>query len=284
MSWLHKDCANISIEEIKNYERELRRVNGKRYYCEQCTDTRSDTMVADEEKLRILIKDIITDTLNPFKKVFEKELGELKRSVQHMSDCFDEQKTSVEKVMSEIKLLREENTKLKQRVEVLEEKINYQEQKERDNNVVVSGIPKQDHFDSAKKIMEQVFQTMQIQNVNIVDSYRLGKSENAPILVKLDDQDLKVRILKKSRELKGGFNVRGCGLNGSNNSIYINEDLTQQNQILLKKTRDFKRAKGHHSVYTRNGKIYLRLTGLEPAVRIRCENDLLRARSSSINV
>lgn len=36
MEWFHKDCANLSTEEINNYAKELKNPNGKRFLCSNC--------------------------------------------------------------------------------------------------------------------------------------------------------------------------------------------------------------------------------------------------------
>nr|CAI5818714.1 unnamed protein product [Callosobruchus analis] len=34
--WLHRVCANVSIDKIKNLDKELRLEKGKRFYCSIC--------------------------------------------------------------------------------------------------------------------------------------------------------------------------------------------------------------------------------------------------------
>lgn len=39
--WLHRDCANLTIEECDQFAKELKKTNGKRYYCIACTSPAS---------------------------------------------------------------------------------------------------------------------------------------------------------------------------------------------------------------------------------------------------
>ncbi|KAG5877961.1 hypothetical protein JTB14_015610 [Gonioctena quinquepunctata] len=39
LEWLHRDCAALAIEEVKQFSEELKDPNGKRYHCMLCTGT-----------------------------------------------------------------------------------------------------------------------------------------------------------------------------------------------------------------------------------------------------
>ena len=89
----------------------------------------------------------------------EQEMIDFRNSVTYVSNAFDEQKILFEKSVNEINSLKKENTSLKQRLDFLETKFEEQEQKEKTNNVVIVGVPKQNHPDTTK-IVSSIFSTL----------------------------------------------------------------------------------------------------------------------------
>lgn len=207
----------------------------------------------DERKLKSIVRDLFKEFFSPFKQSMQQEVNEIKNSVQYMSDKFEEQRNKMDEMLAEIKKLRDEKALLQQRVNLLERKMNTIEQKEKENNLVVVGIPKQNN--EPRISIEKVFQTMKVEltEEDIVDVYPINKNENALIIVKCKTYTIKEKIIKRIRELKG-IKISECGLDGGRKNIYFNDDLTQKNQILFKKVREFKKVKQYKSVFASNGK------------------------------
>lgn len=200
-------------------------------------------------------------------------MKELKKSVQYVSDAFDDQKKAIEDMLGEIKQLREENCSLKQRVETLENKLNSSEQKERERNLVVTGIPEQEGEpkNTIQKVMEAL--KVEINEEDILEVYPVNTKKDSPLIVKLKNTQIKHKIIKGVRMLKG-IKVRECGLTGENKNIFFNDDLTKQNQYLFKKTREYKKMKNLSAAYVVNGKIYLKVRDSDSPIRIKSESDL----------
>lgn len=227
----------------------------------------------DETKMRNIIKEVFAESFASFKKIIESEMKELRTSVQYMSDAFDDNKLATEEVVNEIRRLRQENVCLQKKVQLLENKINYQEQKEKQNNLIIVGVPKQP--DDIKKTVSKITVALQVTKAeeNITETFRIGKKEDGPIMVKFKNHEIKYEIIKNIRKTKG-LKVSECGLLGKNNNIYLNEDLTQNNQMLYKKAREVKKQKKFKSVYCSHGKIYVRKNDQDPPFRIYSEDDL----------
>lgn len=204
----------------------------------------------------------------------ERDFAELKRSVQYISDSFDEQKVIIEKLVLETKQLNEENKHIKGKVRELETKINDIEQREREKNLIINGIPKQENS-NATEIVFQIAGSMNIhlERDSVCEAYRLGKREDAPLLVKLRTQEEKLLFLKKIKESKG-LKTETCGFKGENGKIYINDDLTMQNQKLFKMAMEYKRLQKFYSVFTRHGRIFLKKSQAGDPIRIHTEEDL----------
>lgn len=193
-----------------------------------------------------------------------------------MSNAFDEQKLALEKAMGEMKVIRKENESLKQQLQLLEAKFEDVEMKERTNNVIVTGVPPQTNPNTGR-IMTKILTKMGLEEHenNILESFRLTKDQQAPILVKLKSAGMKKEIIRKIRQLKG-IKVKACGLDGTDGQIYLNEDLPINKRNLFKRVRDFRRENNYKSAFCTNGVIYLKKNDHEPGVRIRSEKDLPR--------
>ena len=229
----------------------------------------------EEKRMKEIIKDALDKSFNPFKKSIGDEMRNIKESMEFISTKFDEFKKTTEKVVEELKQVRSENQILKIRIESLEQKINTQEQREKQKNLIVAGVPDQPDEDTRKatiKILTAL--KVNINKEDIKEVYRIGKQkENRTIMLKLEKPRNKQEILNRVRETKG-IKVQECGLQGENKNIYFNEDLTKQNQQLFKKARDYRKGKNYKSVYCLNGKIYLRKNDREKPIHISSEEDL----------
>ncbi|KAG5868666.1 hypothetical protein JTB14_009970 [Gonioctena quinquepunctata] len=71
-----------------------------------------------------------------------------------MSDCFDRQKKSPEDVITKLKLISKENDERNKRVLHLENNLNWQEQKEKEKNVILCGVPKQENKNTTQITMD----------------------------------------------------------------------------------------------------------------------------------
>ncbi|CAG9815871.1 unnamed protein product [Phaedon cochleariae] len=149
----------------------------------------------------------------------------------------------------------------------MEERLNHIEQKDKMKNIVVSGIPKQE--EEVSETMKKLFKAMKVQinDGDVLETFRLNSNEDAPILLKLKNMEEKNTLMSKIRDLKG-IKLNECGLSGGNKSIYFNEDLTRQNQLLFKKARELKKEKKYNKAYVSNGKIYLKKNENDRPIRI----------------
>lgn len=273
-----KSCNSAYHPSCAKQAKVIKRLENKKeiVYCCNSIDTEREQnrlIDMDEKRLRSIMKELLEEQLEPLKKGMKQEIAEIKKTVQYISDSFDEQRIQIKNLTAEVKKAREENHLLKQRIDTLEIKMNTQEEKERENNVIISGVPKQEETNTTQTVLRIVNSlNLDISPNCIIESYRLGKNENAPILMRLSEKHTKMKIIKKSRELRG-LNASSCNLQG-NNKIYFNEDLTLQSQTLFKKAREYKRNNNFHSVYSFNGKIYLKKHNTDEPVRVRTENDL----------
>lgn len=123
--------------------------------------------------------------------------------MQFLSTSFEEQKTKFENMLKLNKDLRKDNETLKQRVQVLETKLDSLEIKEKANNLIIVGVPKQVDCDT-HQITEKILKSLKIEinRSKILDSFRLKKEGDGPILVKLSEPHIRNEVIKTVKKLK----------------------------------------------------------------------------------
>ncbi|CAH0564484.1 unnamed protein product [Brassicogethes aeneus] len=168
--------------------------------------------------------------------------------------------------------LEKDNEQLKKKVYHLEDRLNTIEQKSKENNLIISGIVKQEI--QTTEIVTKIMETMEI-NVEMGDikCNRINKKEDSPILVQFPNKTYKMEVFKKRKELK---TIRSdqCGLKGEK-QIYFNDDLILYYQNLFKKAREFKKDNRLKAVYCLSGRIHIIVKEGDTPKIIRKEADLL---------
>lgn len=280
------DCekCNSSFHPSCGYQTKVVDSSGKVQCCENIEKSEvssgnfreSGELLAnmDEKRIKNIIRDSLQQFLSSFEKKIDKKFDDFEKSIQYMSDSFEEQKVKFESVLVEVTMLRKENETLKHRLQSLESKFDDLEVKGKENNIVVVGVPSQDDSDTGN-IVSKIVTAMQIPigKSDIVDSFRLGRKEDGPILVKFRDHSMRKEILRKIKQMKGITNEK-CHLKGENGRIYLNEDLPVNKRMLFKKARDIKKREGYAAAFCMNGVVYLRKNDQDPPIKIRNEGDL----------
>lgn len=228
----------------------------------------------DEKKLRDIIKESFQQFLKPVEQKMGDNMNDIRKSIQFMSNAFEDQKKSFEKILLEIKTLRKENVELKKRINTLEDRLESMEVSERANNIILSGIPRQPEL-STSKIAARIFKALKVPLTegDVLESYRVNKNEDGPMMVKLNNIQNKKDVLKSIKSMKG-LTIKQCGFVGTDRKLYINKDLPISKRDLFKKTRDTKKQKGYRAAFCVNGHIYLKKTDHDQPIKIRREEDL----------
>ena len=188
-----------------------------------------------------------------------------------------------------IKCLQDENTllirsrcsKLEDKVVSLESSVNQVEQYGRRNNIVISGIPDDvadDLEDAVTSIMEDV--DVIVQNGDIEVCHRIGKSDQKTSSKKTIVRFINRKYCKKAlvnrkklininSEMKYNFS--------RNNKIFINENLTRENESIAFCGRKLKRNSKIHSCFTRDGIVFINKTEKSKAFKVHHMNALYDA-------
>ncbi|KAL3276620.1 hypothetical protein HHI36_011992 [Cryptolaemus montrouzieri] len=111
-----------------------------------------------------------------------------------------------------------------------------------ENNVIISGIAEDDlkNPDDEKKIVVKIakFCDVDINEADMKKCYQIGNNGKKQIKLVFRDKEKKELFMSKRKESQ--ITTKNLKLTGDS-IIYLNHELTRQNQLLFKLTRDKKR-------------------------------------------
>lgn len=256
------NCCDIAISEVKSSQKTRKN-----------SENSEIPLGMDEKKLKQIIDQSLKQMFQPIEAKMDKKFQDLEKSVQFMSNCFEEQKAEYHRALQEIKVLKKENISLKERILVLESKMDSIESKERANNMIIVGVPKQTIQE--KQIVLKILNSINVQvpEDEILEGTRLKKREEGPILVKFRNSHIKPEIFRRIKQLKG-TTVRRCGLEGQDQKIYLNDDLTFKKRELFRLVRETKQKNGYKAAFISNGNIYIKKNEQDAPIKVLSEEDL----------
>lgn len=234
------------------------------------------------------VAEALAKALDPYIKLavqetVEHSLLELNNIVQKITE---ENKTM--RIKSD--LLESENENLKKRLTEIEDYLEVVERNEKSHNVIIRGLPEPSYAERStegaddddvaeaepqpsveKSVLNLLQKRLNIDAVpdNIISAFRLkgGRNDNTrPILVKFASRKLRDKVLATKRILGAKRNREqsdhGVAQNTDENSkIFISEQLSKKVSDLFFKARELKRKNIVHSTWTRNGKLYIKVSG-----------------------
>ncbi|KAL4701991.1 hypothetical protein ACJJTC_010556 [Scirpophaga incertulas] len=216
-------------------------------------------------------------------------ISELQQSSQLLSDLYEDQKKKTDILSKEVKQVDEFEVTLnalKEQNRKMASLINSNEQRDRQLNVEVVGIPE----DKNEDLMRYIADICKYIGVNIIPGDVKHVNRVSPkvksqgrlrvIIAKLSTRLLKDNIISLGRKKR--VTTKDIGLSGDPKPIYINEHLTPYNKQLLKKCKEIAMKKEYKYVWTKNGRIYIRKNDTSPAIQIHEEEDL-RKKTGLVN-
>lgn len=207
-----------------------------------------------------------------FEKQIKEEITDLKKSAMFISEAYEEQKKMCEEMSSMLKEVVKENDNLKRRISALEDRANWEEQKARERNVVMTGMSC-DEEEKPEVIVNKILTALKLDSIiKDITECRFLAGRKGPILVKFGNRQSKIEIFKRIKITKG-IRESECNLPG-NNRVFVNDDLTRANQVLFKEVRKLKKDKNYRAAYCVRGQIYLVKSENEDPIRIRSVMDI----------
>lgn len=199
--------------------------------------------------------------------------------IHFLEKTFEDFKNNIVEVIKNE--FQEEINELKKKVFHLEKQIESNDQFNRSNNVIISGIPETNN-ENVYEILSKIGATAgcNITRHEVDFASRIaprtnrdaknGKPRN--IIVKLTRRYLKDELIAAIRKRKGMV-ASELQLPGTS-KIYINDHLTPKNQLLLRQCRDIKFAGKIRYCWVRNCKIFTRISDSTPIILITNQEDV----------
>lgn len=210
---------------------------------------------------------------------------ELERSVQTMSDKYDEVLSSLKKNNEELKKQNKSVLELQatvseqiKEVETLKEKMHFMEQVSRNKNIEVSGVPVVEG-ERLDNIINKLAQKMNINSsaTDVDVMHRIPARNGVPkIVVQFKTRQVRDRWVsaRKQAQVSSSDIVEASGPPAP---VYVNEQLSPYMKDLLWKAKQEARQKGYHMVWFKNNKILAKKNFNDNSViRISCEKDLCK--------
>jgi len=193
----------------------------------------------------------ITNKIDEMAFKFEGLLDEMKKMLNQTNTSHLALSKKIEELVAECQVKDK-------KIDMLETRINYLEQKHLENNAVVVNAP------TLKPPIETVIDIAKAAELNIspsdiIDAYRT--KDHKKIIVKFANKNSKVLLMKKVRERKITQNNLGYSSNSnsnntnSNNKIYVNEELTRLNRHLFWLAKCKARETNWKFVWVKEGRI-----------------------------
>ena len=226
-------------------------------YCSYCDGTVSDILSNFQKHKKVETE------IKKYKNDIECKLKELDKRI---AGC-ETGKITAEKLTKRVETA-EQKLVNNPTVSELEEK---QEIEARKKNLIFFGIPEVE-ADTIEERLELEYECVEtalsgkadIEYDEVADFFRLGKREpdsdrTRPLLMKFNDEDSKLRVLKASRDLK-------IKINSEVHKIHVSNDLTPKQREEFKKLKDKLKARqerGEQDLIIRGNKIVKREFFLE---------------------
>lgn len=197
-------------------------------------------------------------------------VGNIEKSIQLLSDKYDDVLDRVKEQDREIKSLKQrvaafekqedETAKLKQAVNDLE-------WHSRKSNLEIHGVPQSDKEDLLSKVNEVATKlgVEQLTDTDVAAVHRLPARPDKPpgIIIRFTRQSVRDNWFGKKRNLKP-----------AETTAHIQENMTRQSKALLWSAKQWAREHNFKYVWHRNGAIFVRKTDGERALLVKSENEL----------
>ncbi|CAG9771551.1 unnamed protein product [Ceutorhynchus assimilis] len=220
----------------------------------------SPSRSTEELELKEMIRDL------------QKEMRECRKSVDFISQMYEEEKKRTKALSVMVNEISRENRTLKEEVEKLKSVRNKEENKKLDKNLCITGlISDESDKENLQNKLHSLFQALE---VTVPESeYKVLENietrNGMKTVISLENKDKKYVILK-ARAKKGKITTSSVGVGDENTPIYINEDMSKDTYTLFKKAKELKNVDYKH-VWHRDGKILARKNDNDKPVHIKNE-------------
>lgn len=249
----------------------------------------------DLENITKIIDNLLQEHLTQFDNKLSKKIEEIQKSQQFISEMFEELKENNKKLNEDNEKLRKELSATineQQKQKILIQKLEYEfdkiNQKECENNLVITGIPscKIEPLDFLQKMFNYLkvkFDQNNIQHIklievkanskeNIVEKHEQSKKQI--IFVSFKSPEIKKQLMDKKRELKVIFFEQLGFQDATKSQIFLRDHLTVYQMNLYQQAAKIKSKYLFEYLWFKNGNIHLRKESNSKVFIIKTKNDL----------
>ena len=235
------------------------------------------------------LKDILADIQVKVTGIQHENLN-LKEEIAQFKAAFQSQKRDLEKMKSTLEASMNANLALKKELDAtkkklkdefeeskrLSEELDDLEQYTRKNSLEIHGVPANAYSSTEEvflKLGEALHVPIKAEDIEI--SHKL-KARNSPIIAKFVSHKVKSNLYKERVKLK---NLKVSDLfpttsYTSSNRLFLNENLTAYRRSIVKRANDMRKEGLVLSVWTMDGKVFVKTSPSGAPVRIYCVEDL----------
>lgn len=236
-------------------------VTSKKGNCSDCDSL--ETMLA---KLNSKVEDILKQNADIIRALEfnTTSLEELKTQMSGIDTKIGDLQQRVDSLEGAARGVKEENTQLKERVNLAEQRL-----LDVTNTIEIQGVPRQANEDLLQTVCNIASALdAPITRESITAAYRIqrrtGNLHDPPaIVVRLQQQSAKEMVLAK-RRVKRNFSTSDIGLAGATGAIYVNEALTPYFKKVYYEANKLKKSQRIKFLWVRNGSIFIRKAEGEP--------------------
>lgn len=276
----HALCCKLSKADLDCLSAE-----GLVWRCNVCATERRRSLRVESQLLEgnVSLEDIMNE-IRDIKDEQKKSLNEFNNSYEHLNEKLNENIELLKNQAEDLKLYREEvsrlrdnNITLMKKNNELENRLVEAEQYSRKNCLEIQGIPvaiNENIVDIVKKV--GVALDIKIDDAMIDNCHRLSKKSDAhgpPGIIAKFVRRLDVEEILRKRRIKRNLSTRHMGMT-VDHPVYINESLCPALRVMYGRVRAIRREKGFKYLWLRGGKILLRKEEGSPVVVINCQSDL----------
>lgn len=285
--YFHKSCTDF--KDLRS----TRGVQTSVWKCNDCRSLKNTPSTSEESTITsdlIEVKQVIAsinDTLNKVLSevtIIKNNQLELQKSVDfccNKVDDFQLKLNSMDDKIKELQILKEENNCLKSLTSSLKSTIEDLEQRSRNKNLELTGIPEENN-ENLFSLLNEVGKTIgcpiiasDIDTVHRVGHLNANSTRPKNIIVAFTSRAKKEAILNKARlKQKQGIMTTDIGFMNPPSRIYINDHLSPVNKLLLRDAKIKAKETNYKYVWVRHYKVFVRKNETAPIIVINTKSDL----------
>lgn len=284
------NCAGVTKQALRGKKTGFKAA----WKCQTCHVAKSKTRITQEDKqerdetstVQKQLKEIMgmLAVLTPLKEkvdelaTMKQTVLEIEKSVQSMSDNYDDVLKKMKEQDDELKELRKRVTKLEnerkpEETVELKKEINKLEQYGRRNNLEVHGLVETMNENLLEKLnrMADKMELPRLTTDSVEAAHRIpNKKQKTPtVIVRFVNRNERNAWLKNKHKLRSGFDT---------DSVYLQENMTAANRKLFFDARVKAKCLGYKFVWHKDGCSYVRKEEGTSAIRIEDEGDLAKIK------